>query len=105
MLNTTQAKRPPGCVEDTRYSRFCIAMGLMVGVLTGYPLSSLGIFAFSLISIYLAMTAITRRDPCTAAAERFHCFKIKRSLETNLVPYRFEPAVLTTNLLRPPQVH
>jgi len=89
MMNTTQTKRPSGCVEDSRYSRFCVAMGLMVGVLTGYPHSSPGIFAFSLVSIYLAMTVITGRDPCTAAAERFHSIKIKRSLESNLVPDRF----------------
>ena len=49
--------------ETSRISRIVVSLGLMVAVLIGYPQFGFGIFAVSVVSIYLAMTAITGLDP------------------------------------------
>jgi hypothetical protein len=49
--------------ETSRISRIVVALGLMTAVLIGYPQFGFGIFAVSVASIYLAMTAITGLDP------------------------------------------
>jgi len=49
--------------ETSRISRIAVSLGLMTAVLVGYPQFGFGIFAVSLVSIYLAMTAITGLDP------------------------------------------
>jgi len=53
--------------ETSRISRIVASLGLMVAVLVGYPQFGFGIFAVSVASIYLAMTAITGLDPFHAA--------------------------------------
>jgi len=53
--------------ETSRISRIVVSLGLMVAVLIGYPQFGFGIFAVSVVSIYLAMTAITGLDPFHAA--------------------------------------
>ena len=63
--------KPIGCVKDVRYSRFSVAMGLMVAILAGYPQATAGVFVVSVVSIYLAMTAITGLDPVKAALDLY----------------------------------